>query len=111
CQDHVNDAGSKGIIGHGGSDGSERSDRSTRYSEYHLIGEYIAYNCSTAEEILIKLLIDEGNADRGHRNTIFNAEYIVCGVACGPHKTQQSMCVIDYAKSIVYSPTKKGKQN
>jgi hypothetical protein len=52
---------------------------------------------------VLTLLIDDGVANRGHRQRILNAGYKVVGVACGGHKLG-SMCVITFAGGFTDKP-------
>lgn len=98
ARDHVLDSGDRGRMGHEGSDGSEPGDRANRHGEwYGRVGENIVYGGADAREFVIRLLIDDGVAGRGHRKNIFNPDYRVIGVAFGSHSEYRSMCVIAYA--------------
>ncbi len=89
---------SDGSIGHNGSDGSRPSDRLTRFGVTNVgTGENIAYGPSTAEDIMINLIVDDGVPDRGHRTNIFRPSWEKAGAGCGSHEVYRVVCVINYA--------------
>jgi hypothetical protein len=51
----------------------------------------------SARELIIRLIIDDGIEDRGHRRNIFNPQYRQAGVSFGDHRSYRTMCVITYA--------------
>ncbi len=105
--DHVRDIGPKGIASHTGSDGSTPRDRVERYGRWLVaMGENIAFcPLPSARRIVMQLIIDDGVADRGHRDAIFNPDFRLVGIATGGHKVYGSMCVQEFAGGFRESGT------
>jgi len=101
ASDHQRDQQKSGRTGHTGSDRSDLQQRIERYGQWQTrIGENIAYGNSSARQIVIFLLIDDGVRDRGHRATLLNPDFKLVGVACGSHPVYETMCVMDFAGGI-----------
>ena len=97
-KDHVKDQESSGSTGHRGSDGSQPWDRVNRYGTWEKsIAENISYGSDKARNMVIGLIVDDGVPSRGHRKNIFNPDFRVIGVACSPHPTYRTVCVITFA--------------
>lgn len=90
--DHcANQAG--GAMGHGNP-----SARMSRYGTWSsLWGENIAYGKTTARDIVMALIIDDGLPARKHRKNIFNPTFNYAGAAYGPHARYRSVCTTDFA--------------
>ncbi|MBP5156416.1 MAG: CAP domain-containing protein [Treponema sp.] len=75
--------------------------RISKYCNWTSRGENLAYGYSTAEAIVIALLVDDGVGDRGHRKNILETDnhgpYTHAGVSIGSHARYNIMCCIDYA--------------
>ena len=100
CQDHIDDTGILGIIGHTGDDGSSPYDRMKRYGQWGIwAAENISYRSDTAEDIVMQLYIDDGVASRGHRHNLMDEKAAVTGVATGEHSIYDIMACITYAGS------------
>jgi uncharacterized protein YkwD len=68
------------------------------------VAENIAYGGRSARGVIVQLIVDDGVPDRGHRMNIFDPEYRVVGVGCGPHVRFGDMCVIDFAAGYLERP-------
>ncbi len=98
AKDHANDLALKGVTGHRGSDGSSPNARLERYGSWEgAVGENIVYDVSTAREIVIGLIIDDGTPNRGHRRNIFDANHRVAGVSVTDSPANGAKCVLNYA--------------
>ena len=97
--DHSTDLGSKGTTGHYGSDGSDPFTRMNRYGRWQATaGENISYGAPTlAEWHVIQLLVDDGVANRGHREVLLSDDYGATGAACEAHAAYRIVCVMTYA--------------
>jgi uncharacterized protein YkwD len=100
--DHVRDQGPTGGLEHRGTDKSDPARRASRHGRWlGAMAENIAYGENPAREVVIQLLVDDGVPDRGHRDNILDPGWTVEGVACGPHRRYEQMCVMDLAARYV----------
>jgi uncharacterized protein YkwD len=60
------------------------------------IGENISYGPGDGRDVVLQLIVDDGVPERGHRANIFSPDFRLAGVACGPHPTYGTVCVIDF---------------
>jgi uncharacterized protein YkwD len=77
---------------------AKRIQRQGRWSV--AIGEAISYGPYVADrgrDVIAQLIVDDGVPSRGHRKTIYDQDYRLAGVSCGPHPTFEMACVIDFA--------------
>ncbi len=87
-----------GSVGHNGSDGRSPAERLSSIENFGT-GENIAYGPTTAQSVVMNLIVDDGVADRGHRTTIFSPNWTATGAGCGEHETIRTVCVINYVKA------------
>lgn len=50
--------------------------------------------------VVLRLLIDDGNLNRGNRSTCFNMEFKQIGVGTCLNDTYGNMCVLKFAESF-----------
>ncbi len=97
AEDHCADQAGGGF-GHAGSD---RSNPMARISRYGTCSggwaENISYGKSTARDVVLALIVDDGQPARKHRKNIFNPVYNYAGAAFGRHARFGTMCSIDFA--------------
>jgi len=98
AQEHVDDIGPKGLLLYQSSDGTEPEDRISKYGNYvESLGENIDFGPNDAMGVIISLTLDDGEEERPHRENLFKQDYQKVGIACGHHKTEFQMCVMDFA--------------
>jgi uncharacterized protein YkwD len=90
-----------GKTGHAGNNNSTLKERIERYGEWQVqIAENIAYGNTSARQIVVFLLIDDGVKNRGHRKNLLNPDLKIVGVSFGKHPVYKTMCVMDFAGGI-----------
>lgn len=93
CADQAN-----GGFGHEGRDRSHAGQRIARYGNFSgSWGENVSYGKSTARDVVLALIIDDGLPARKHRANIFNPNFNFAGAAFGPHARFGTMCSMDFA--------------
>lgn len=101
AQSHVKDQSQSGSTGHKGGDRTMIEDRVKPFGSWQGgIGENLAYGDESARDRLLMWLIDDGFANRGHRNRLMSGSYKAVGVSCGPHPEYKIMCVVTLAGSF-----------
>ena len=100
-QSHADDISLNGIDGPIGSDGKSNEDRVNNYVKWdNAIAENIDFGNRTAEDVMLSLLIDDGDEERVHRNVLFNKQLKYFGVGVSEHKEYGVCVVIDYIGKI-----------
>ena len=93
AKEWVNMQGPGGGVGHGNL--GERLHKHGLHP--YTRGENISYGHDDARMIVIRLLEDNSDPDRGHRKNILSRAYTHVGIGFGPHKIYRFMCVQDFA--------------
>ena len=97
ARDHVVKQGLAGTEGHSDS-GGEPLDRVRVYiPDVRAVAENISYGRWTAKDVVFHQIVDDGEADRGHRKNLLDPRFESIGVNCGYHLVYGTMCVIDLA--------------
>jgi uncharacterized protein YkwD len=107
AQEHVDDIGPKGLLLYQSSDGTDPEDRIGKYGKYvESLGENIDFGPNDEIGVIVSLTLDDGEVERPHRDNMFKNDFRKIGIACGPHKTEYQMCVMDmaYDFSPIYHP-------
>lgn len=98
AEDHAADIGARGVLDHFGAKGESPLDRVARYGVLQGPGgENIAVGFADARLVVLYLLVDDGVADRGHREAFVDRRYAQVGVGCGAHARFRTVCVMDFA--------------
>jgi len=98
ARDHSVDIGNSGAATHEGSDGSRLCDRIDRYGDWDIsIAENIIFDDYKPKTIVFSMLIDDGNASRGHRNNILSPDFKFLGVAVNEHSRFKFVTVVTFA--------------
>lgn len=98
---HLKDLQEKNLRGHKGSDGSLPEERVERFGMWEgSVGELIDYGSKTARQVVIKLILDDGVASRGHRLKMLNANFKHIGLALGDSKDNKAVCVVVLAQDF-----------
>jgi hypothetical protein len=96
----LNDRGPEGLTGHIGKNGKSIFERMNTYGQWNgKAGEYLGYGYTEGAALVVRMVIDEGSTDKEQESYVFNNNFLVVGVACGPHKSYRVMCVIDFASA------------
>ena len=100
ARDHAEDIGLSGRTSHEGGDGSRMSERIERYGEWdNSIAENIVFDDIRAEDLLVGMLVDDGNRTKGHRHNILNPDFKFVGISFGNHVKHKFVTVVNFAVS------------
>jgi uncharacterized protein YkwD len=95
--DHCADQADGGF----GHEGKDRSHAGQRIARYGMLsgawGENVSYGKSSARDVVLALIIDDGLPARKHRQNIFNPGFNFAGAAFGRHARFGTVCSMDFA--------------
>ncbi len=98
ASDHLRDLIGKNITGHKGSDGSWPPNRADRYGFWSLeVKENISYRAKSVRNIVLNMLIDDGNPKREHRKNLLSSNLKFVGLSVGEGQTYGRLCVLVFA--------------
>jgi uncharacterized protein YkwD len=99
ARDHVEEQGPRGLTGHPSANGDRVRQRLVRRGGGDHVAEVITYGPPSAVEVVRQLIVDDGVPRRGHRRSVYDAQWAHAGAACGPHKRYKVMCVVTFART------------
>ncbi|WP_343521226.1 CAP domain-containing protein [Sphingomonas sp.] len=104
ARDHVEEQGPRGVTGHPSANGDRVRQRLVRRGGGDYVAEVITYGPPSAVEVVRQLIVDDNVPDRGHRRSVYAAQWAYAGAACGPHKRYKVMCVVTFARTPTGHP-------
>ena len=100
--DHVKDVAPKGIASGKGTDGSLPTDRISKYGTIDEgWAESSLYGVLNTKEVMERLIVCDGQANRGFRQSVFSDEFRACGIATGIHAAHDNMIQIEYVNKLL----------
>lgn len=91
----VSDAAKNNLLGHFDSLGRSPFERMKSTCKINSGAENIAYGFMSARHALLQLIVDDGSADRSHRQSVFS-NYTQVGVSSGSFPTYLNIVVFDF---------------
>lgn len=98
---HAEECGETGNMSERSIDGSKLTQRMAKINmglgERMHYSESIRFGMTSAEQIVVNLLIDDGDESRKNRSNIFSSIFQTCAISSNFHKTQGNVVVIDFS--------------
>jgi uncharacterized protein YkwD len=101
ARDHVEEQGPRGVTGHASANGERARQRLVKRGGGDYVAEVITYGPPSATEVVRQLIVDDAVPARGHRRTLYDAQWTHAGAACGPHRRYKVMCVVTFARNEI----------
>lgn len=99
--DHAEDIGFQGSVSHVGSDKSHMNDRVEKYCDWDGgLAESLDFGTNNAQNIMVKLLICDGDKNRTQRKYIFDPGFIYFGAGFSQHMKYRNCSVISYGAFV-----------
>lgn len=87
----VKESGPEGVVGYA----KDWSDRIAKFCKWKVCSSNISYGAFTPQDIVLQLLIDAGEPNRGHRKNLLDENMSAAGDAIGEHAEYGIMCCIN----------------
>jgi len=101
ASDHARDLVKNNKTGHQGTNGSFPDERVGLYGSAPAgTNENISYGPRTARDVVLTMLVDDGNTSRNHRKNLLNPNLKIVGLATGQIKEAGMACVLVLATSF-----------
>ena len=101
CKDLIYDIGPKGLVSHEGTEIKNIYNRLEQHCEWDgLIAENLDFGFRIPENIVMNMIIDDGDENRYQRNNLFYPHFKYVGIAIAPHKDFSFCTAIEYAYNI-----------
>ena len=101
CKDLVNDIGPKGLITHEGTEIKNIYNRLEKYCDWDgVIAENLDFGFKIPENIIMNMIIDDGDENRYQRKNLFYPDFKYVGIGVGPHRDYGICVVIEYSYNI-----------
>ena len=101
CRDLINDIGPKGLVSHEGAETKNIYNRLEKYCEWDgCIAENLDFGFKTPENIIMNMVVDDGDENRYQRKNLFYPDFKYVGIGAGPHRDYGICVVIEFAYHI-----------
>ena len=101
CKDLINDIGPKGLVSHEGIENKNLYNRLEKYCDWDgAIAENLDFGFKIPENIIMNMVIDDGDENRYQRKNLFYPDFRYVGIGVGPHREYEICVVIEYAYNI-----------
>lgn len=101
CFEHSNDIGDHGLFSIEGSNNMSIVDRLDKYAEFdNELSCAVEFGSHKAQEIVLSLLICDGEPSRKNRLNLFKEEFNFIGAASSHHEDTEVLTVICYANNV-----------
>lgn len=95
CQEHSQDVGEKGMLSNDGSKKESMSQRLEKHLEWdYILCQLMDYGSRSAIEVVISLLVCDGDPLKSNRKSIFRTDIKYAGAWCSEHKDCESVTTI-----------------
>ena len=100
-QEHAEELGRMGLATHESSNGKTVPQRIEQYCEWEdICAESLDFGTKTGKDVIISLLVDDGQESRCHRENLFKKEVKHLGIGSAVHKEYEFVHVINYVGGV-----------